>query len=114
MLHTKTLPAQPRFAEDDQPLPGRNHLLDVMHIEPAQHQRLAQRVRVRLLERGLENFLPAAKAKQPCLRNFSAEQDRRIAFVVGELGEPGAVFVATRVMAQQILYGFDLEPLQRR
>src|SRR5687767_14091145 len=85
-----------------------------MHIEPAQNQRLAERVRVRLLEGGLKNFLPTTKAEQACLRHFATEQDRRIAFILWEIGKSAAVLVAARIMDQQILDGLNLEPLQRR
>ena len=47
MLHADALAAQPRLSEDDQTLAGRDHLLHVMEIEPAKHQRLAERIRIR-------------------------------------------------------------------
>src|ERR1700693_2319146 len=49
MIHANALPAQSRFAENDELLSGLDHFLDVMQIEPATDERLAQGVRIRLL-----------------------------------------------------------------
>ena len=87
MLHAKALPAQPRFAEDDQPLPGRDHLLHVMQIEPAENQRLAERVRVRLLQCRLENFLPTAETDAAESSRPRRRANRRLAFVAGKSGK---------------------------
>src|SRR6266404_6387900 len=102
MIHAKTFPAQLRFAENNQLLAGRDHLLDVMQIKPAQRQRLAKHVRVWFLQRRLKNFLPAAEAKNPRLGHFTAQTDRRIAFLAWELRKLMSIFVASRIMREQI------------
>ena len=49
MIHANTVPTQSRLAENDKLLAGGDHFLDVMQIEPATDERLAQRVRIRFL-----------------------------------------------------------------
>ncbi len=70
MLHADALTAQTRLAEDDQPLPGRDHFLDVMQIKPAQDERLAERIRVAFLKSRLEDFFEATEASQRSLRRL--------------------------------------------
>ena len=41
VVHADPLATQTRFAKHDDALPGRNHFLHVMQVEPATHQRLA-------------------------------------------------------------------------
>ena len=45
--------------EDDKPLPGRDHFLDVMQIEPATGERLTERVRVAFFQHRFKNFASA-------------------------------------------------------
>src|SRR5260370_15595681 len=49
MIHANTRPAQSRLAKNDELLAGGDHFLDIMQIEPATDERLAQRVRIRFL-----------------------------------------------------------------
>src|SRR5207244_12062074 len=44
--------------EHNQALPGSNHLLDIMQIEPAAGKRLAQRMRAIFVQHRFENFTP--------------------------------------------------------
>ncbi len=61
MLHAEPLSAEARLSENDQALSARNHLLDVVQVEPAQNERLAEGVRIRFFQSRLEDFLPAAE-----------------------------------------------------
>src|SRR5438067_3789521 len=114
MLHAKPFSAQTRFSENNQALPGRNHLLHVMQVEPTQDQRLAEGVRIRFLQRGFENLLPATETNEPCSCDLSAKKNRRVAFFAGEIDKVRPVFVTTRIMGQEIFDGFDFEPAERR
>ena len=84
-----------------------------MQIEPSAHQRLAQRVWVRFLQRGLENFLPTAKTPKRCFGHLAAKTDRNIALFTGKLWEFRAVLMAPRKMRKQIFHRFDSETSQR-
>src|SRR5262249_28081722 len=85
MVHANSLSAQARLAKDHHALTGDDHFLNVMQIEPSAHQRLAQSVWVRFLQRGLENFLPTAETPQRCLDHFPAKADRNITFFTRKL-----------------------------
>src|SRR5205814_10620388 len=84
MLHAKPFSPQTRFSENDEALPGRDHLLHVVQVEPAQDERLAEGVRIRFLQRGFKNLLPAAETDEPCFCDLSAKKNRRVAFFAGE------------------------------
>ena len=62
MFHAKALTAQTRLAENDQTLAGQDHFLDVMQIEPAQHERLAEGVRVAFLQGDFEDFFASGRS----------------------------------------------------
>ncbi len=104
MLHANALPAQPRLSENDQALAGRDHFLHVVQIEPAQHERLAERVRVRFLQGRFEDLLPAAETPQRRLRHLAANTDRRLAFLAREAGKLLPIFVPPRIMREQIAH----------
>src|SRR5947209_17672994 len=112
VLQAKPMAAQPWLSENDHTLAGRDHLLDIVKVEPAQDQWLTKRVRIPLLDCRLEDFFPTAKPDQPCLDYLAAKEDWHIAFLVGKWGEFASVFVSPRVMGQQVLDGLDLEPAQ--
>ncbi len=114
MFHANALTAQSRLPEDDQSLTGRDHLLHIVKIEPAEHERLAERIRIRLLQSRLENLLPAAEASHRGLRYFAADANRRVAFLPWESGELPPVFVPSRKMRQEIFDCFNPEPTQWR
>jgi hypothetical protein len=61
MLHAKAFPAQARLSENHEALASRNHLLDVVKVEPTQNERLAEGVRIRFFQSRLKDFLPAAE-----------------------------------------------------
>src|ERR1051326_4707874 len=109
MIHANAFAANPRFAEDDQLLTGGDHFLDVMQIEPAAEERLAQRVGIRLLQGCLENFLPATEATNRGFNHFAAQAHRHIAFLAREAWKLVAIFVPPRVMGQQIFDCLDCE-----
>ena len=113
MLHAEPLSPQPWFSEDHQSLPGRDHFLHVMQIEPAENQRLAQRIRIRILQRRLENLLPTAEPDQACIDDFAAKKNWQLTFLARKRGKLGAILVATRKMGQEILSSFDLQTAQR-
>ena len=84
MLHAHAILAETRFAENHESLPGRDHFLDVMQVEPAQHQRLAERVGRRFFQGRFEDFFPASKTNQPRFNDFAADEDRGFAFFARE------------------------------
>ena len=98
MLHAEPVLAQAWLTENHQPLAGRDHFLDVMQVEPAQHQRLAERVRIRFFQGRFKDFFPPAESNQPCLDDFAADQDWRLAFLTRESSEMRPVFVTPRIM----------------
>src|ERR1700737_917048 len=79
MVHAKALAAQLRLPENDQLLAGRDHFLHVMQIEPAQGERLTQRVRVWFPKCRLKNLFPAAEAKYSRFGYLSAQTDGSVA-----------------------------------
>src|SRR5205823_3221942 len=107
------LPAQPRFAKDDQALPGRDHLLHVMQVEPAAHERFAQRVRARLLQCRFKDFFPSAKPAHRRFNYLTAKANRNVALFARKMGKLMSIFVTARKMREQILHRFDAETAQR-
>ena len=114
VLHAKTLPAKARFAENDQPLTGGNHLLDVVQIEPTADQRLTERVRIRFLERGLEDLFPPAKTSQLRLHHFAAKANRLIAFLARKVRKFRPVLVSLRKVREEIIDCFNTESAKRQ
>src|SRR5262245_13024509 len=49
MIYANSFPTQTRPAENNDALARSDHFLDVMQIEPAAHERLTQRIRLRFL-----------------------------------------------------------------
>src|SRR6267143_801706 len=98
MVHTKSFTAQLRLTEHNQLLAGRDHLLHVMQIEPAQGEWLTQRIRVRFLKRCFEDFFPTTKAKHSRLDHLAAQTNRRVAFLAWKFRELMPVFIAPRIM----------------
>ena len=87
MLHAEPLPTLTRLPENDQPLSGQNHLLNVMKIEPAQNERLAEGVRIVFLQRRLEDLLPRPKRLNRVLITSPQRQIGLIAFFLRKAGE---------------------------
>ena len=114
VIQANTFAAQPGFPKDHQLLPGGDHFLDVVQIEPAADQRLAQGIGIGLLQSDFEDFLPAAKSPELRIDHFAAKADRRFAFLAREPGEFLPVFITPRVMGQQILHGLDAQSAQSR
>src|SRR6266496_973994 len=112
VIHANPLSSQTRLAKNNQALPGRNHLLHVMQVEPSAHQRLAESIWVRFFERGLKDFLPSAKTAQRSLGHLAAETNRNVAFLTRKLRELCAIFVAPRKMSEQIFHRLNLETPQ--
>ena len=100
MLHADALPAEARFAEDNQPLSGHDHFLDVMQVEPAADKRLAEGVRFAFLQRDFEDLLPTPKALELRLDHFAAEANRLLALLAREAGELAPVLVPPRIVLQ--------------
>src|SRR3954462_14417042 len=111
MIHAKALAAKLRFAENDQLLLGADHFLDVMQIEPAKDQRLAERIRVRLLERRFKNSA-TAKPTERCLDDMTGQTKRFVGFLAREFRKLMAIFVASRIMREQIFHRRDAESAQ--
>ena len=107
VIHADPLALELRLAKNDQSLPCRDHLLHVVQIEPAQGDRLAERVSLRLLQRRFENLLPAAETHHACFRDLATDAERGVAFIARKAGEFAPVFVAPRIVRQQILDRFD-------
>ena len=57
--------------EDDEPLSGRDYFLDVMQIEPATGERLAERVRVAFFQHRFKN-LAAAETHETGFNDIAA------------------------------------------
>ena len=112
MLHAEALSPQARFAEDDQSLSGQNHFLDVMQIEPAQDERLAQGVRFAFLQGRFKNPLPAAEAVKARLDHFTTDTNRLLAFFTREAGKFAPVLVPPRVMGEQIAHRLEPKPVE--
>src|SRR5439155_4401611 len=95
------------------PLTGCDHFLHVMQIEPAADERLAERVRIRLLQCRFENLFPAAKPAQRSLRDLAAQTNRSVAFLARKLRKLMPIFVASWIMREQIFHCLEAEPAQR-
>jgi len=109
MFHAEPLPAPARFAEDDQTLAGQNHFLDVVEIEPAQNEGLAEGVRIAFLQGRFEDSLAAAKMIEARLDYFAAETNRLLTFFSWEAGELAPVFVTSGIVREQVADRFDAE-----
>ena len=112
MLHAEPLSAQARLAENDQALPGRDHLLHVMQVEPAQDERLAQGVRFAFLQGGFEDLLSATEAIEARLDHFAAKANRLLAFFARKSGELPPVFMPARIMREQVAHCLEAETAQ--
>ena len=110
VLHANSVSAQPRLTKDHHTLAGGDHFLYVMQIEPSAHERLAQSVWVRFLQRGLENFLPTAEATQRRLDHLPAKTDRNITLFARKPRKFRSVFMAPRKVRKQIFHRFDAQP----
>ena len=113
VVHADSFASQTRFSKDNQLLSGGDHFLDVMQVEPAADQRLAQRVRARFLQSRLENFSPTAEAAQRSFNDFAAQTNRLVAFFTREFGKRAPIFVASWKMREQMFYLRDTEPAER-
>src|ERR1700756_3524023 len=100
MIHADSLSPQTGFSEDDDALAGRDHFLHVMQVEPPAHQRLAQSICLRFLERGFKDFFPSAKTAQRSLCHLATKAHRNIAFFVRKTRELSPIFVASRKMSK--------------
>src|SRR5215831_8140145 len=98
MIHTNSFSTETRLAENNDALTSCDHFLDVMQIEPAAHERLTQRIRLRFLQRRFEDFFPAAKPAQRRFDHLSAETDRALGFFPRKLWELGPVLMTPREM----------------
>src|SRR5882724_3016254 len=98
--------------EHNQPLPGRNHLLDVMQIKPAAGERLAECVRTTFLQHCLKNFA-AAKTHNSRLCDLAAQTNRDDGFFTRKSAKLPPIFVPTWIMREQIADGLEREATQR-
>ena len=98
VIHANSFPAQARLAENNNALTRRYHFLHVMQIEPAAHERLAQRIRLRFLQRRFEDFLPTAKPAHRRFDHLAAETDGSVGFFPRKLWELSAILVTPRKM----------------
>jgi hypothetical protein len=114
MFHAKTIAPQARLTEDDQALPGENHLLHVMQIEPAQDQGLAERVGVALLQRSFEDLSSAPKTKKACLHHLSTQADGLFGFLSRETSKFPAIFMSARVVSEDVAHGLETESAKLR
>src|ERR1700730_18673912 len=114
MIHANALPAQSRLTEHDELLAGRDHFPYVMQIEPAADERLAQGVRIRLLQRRLKNLFPTAETPERCFDHFAREADRDVALIAREFRKLMSIFVSPWKMRQQIFGRRDAKPTQRQ
>src|SRR5438094_839402 len=113
MIHANPLPTQTRFAKDNETLPGRDHLLHVMQVEPAACERLAQRVGARLLQRGFKDFLPSAKSAHGGFDDLAAKANCNVALLARKMGKLMPIFVTAWEMREQIFHPLDAETAQR-
>src|SRR5580698_10309257 len=114
MVHANSLAAKLRLPKDDELLAGGDHFLDVMQIEPATDQRLAQRVRVCLLQRGLKDFLPAAKPPKRSFNDLPGQTNRLVTFLARKARKLMSIFVAPWIVSQQIFRRRDAKSPQRQ
>src|SRR5262249_38388695 len=113
MIHANPSSTKTRLAENNDALTHGDHFLHVMQIEPATHERLTQRIRLRFLQRCFENFLPPAKPAQRSFDHLAAETDGNITFFSQKMRELCAVLVTSQKMRQQIFHSLNAEPSQR-
>src|SRR5438552_6453625 len=113
MIHANAVASQPRFAKNDQALTRGDHFLHVMQIEPAADERLAERIRIRLVPWRFENLFPAATPAQRSLDHLAAQTDRRVAFLARKFRKLLPIFVPSRIMREQIFHCLEAEPAQR-
>ena len=113
MIHADSLSAQARLSKDNDALAGPDHFLHVMQIEPSTHQRLAQSVCLRFLQRGFKDFFPAAKTTQRSFGHLATKTHRHIAFLARKTRELGAIFVTPRKVREQVFYRLNPEAPQR-
>src|SRR5581483_10219576 len=114
MIETESLAPETRLPENDQTLPGGDHFLNVMKIEPAKGQRLTEGGCLRLFQGHFENFFPTAKTPHLCLDHFSAEADGLVAFLARKIRKLLPVLVASRIMGQKILDPLNAKAPQSR
>src|SRR2546428_5610193 len=114
MIHANPLTTKLWFTENNKPLTGRDHLLDVMQIEPSADEGLAERICIRFLQSRFEDFFPPAEATQLRLGHLPAETDCLIAFLTWETRKLATIFVASRKMRDQILHPLETKPTQWR
>ena len=98
MIHANSFSTQTRPAENNDALTRGDHFLHVMQIEPAAYERLTQRIRLRFLQRGLKNFLPAAKPAHRRFDHLAAETDGSVGFFPRKLCELGSILMTPRKM----------------
>src|SRR5436309_14404592 len=104
MIHANPFCAQTRLSKNNQALPGHNHLLHVMQVEPSADQRLTESDCLRFLKRRFKNFLPSAKTTQRSFDYLAAQTNRTVAFLARTMRELGASFVPARTTTEQIFY----------
>ena len=100
MLHAEPLTAQLRLPENDQPLAAHDHFLHVVDVEPAEHERLTERVRLALLERDLEDFFPATETFDLRFSDLAAKTERLLALLAREADELAPILVPAREVMQ--------------
>src|SRR6476659_7384154 len=96
MIHANSFSTQTRLAENNDALTRGNHFLHVMQIEPATHERLTQRIRLRFLQCRFKDFLPAAKPAHRRLDHLPAETDGSVGFFPRKLWKLGSILMTPR------------------
>src|SRR5882762_11825224 len=112
VIHANPFSAQTRLSKNNQALPGHNHFLHVMQVEPSADHRLTESICLRLLERGLKNFFPSAKTTHRSFDYLAAKTNRNVAFLARKTRELRAVFMAPWKMSEQIFHRLNLETPQ--
>jgi hypothetical protein len=112
MIHAHSLSSQARLAENDDALPGHDHFLHIMQIEPPAHERLTESICLRFLQGSLKNLFPSAETAQRGLDHLAAKTNRNLAFLARKMRELSAIFVAPGEMREQILHFFNPEAAQ--
>src|SRR5947207_8483083 len=95
--------------EHNQPLPGRNHLLDVMQIKPAAGERLAERVRATFLQHRFKDFAPA-ETHQSRLCYLAAQTNRDDGLFTRNSAKLQPILVPSSILREQIADGLDRHP----
>src|SRR5438874_5349376 len=95
--------------EDDEPLSGRDYFLDVMQIEPATGERLAERVRATFFQHGFKNFA-SAETHQSGLCHLAAQTNRAAGFFTRKPTEFSPIFVPAWIVPEQIADGPERKP----